>query len=78
MAASRLVRALHTPAYRRFVQRLILARKKAGMTQAQVAHALKRPQSFVSKCEAGQRRVDPVELQAFAKLYRVPLSFFLK
>jgi transcriptional regulator with XRE-family HTH domain len=78
MAANRHGRALHTPAYRRFVKRLILARKNAGMTQAQVAHALNRPQSYVSKCESAQRRVDAVELQEFAKLYRVPLKFFLE
>lgn len=73
-----IVRALHAPRYGRFVKRLILARQQAGLTQAQVAVALGRPQSFVSKCEAGQRRVDVVELAAFAKLYRVPLDFFVK
>ena len=72
------LRALHTPAYRRFVKRLILARKRAGLTQVEVARVLNRPQSFVSKCEAGERRVDVVELQAFARVYGVPLSFFLK
>ena len=47
------------------------------MTQADVALALGRPQSFVSKCEAGQRRVDVVELQDYARLYRVSLNFFV-
>lgn len=72
------VRALHSPGYRRFVKRLILAREQRGLTQAQVARALNRPQSFVSKCEAGQRRVDVVELQEFARVYRVPLDFFVR
>jgi hypothetical protein len=40
--------------------------------------ALARPQSFVAKCEAGQRRVDVVELQAFARVYKVPLEFFVR
>ncbi len=35
-----------------------------------------RPQSFVSKCESGERRVDFVELQYFARTYKKPLSFF--
>jgi len=33
--------------------------------------------SYVSKCESGERRVDVIELEAFATLYRKPLSFFL-
>ena len=37
---------------------------------------LGRPQSFVSKFESGERRVDFVELQHLAKIYRKPLSFF--
>jgi hypothetical protein len=36
------------------------------------------PQSFVSKCESGERRVDAVELQIFAKLYGKELSYFLQ
>lgn len=50
---------------------------KAGMTQVQVAVALGLPQSFVSKCESGERRVDAVELERFAKLYRKPVTYFL-
>jgi transcriptional regulator with XRE-family HTH domain len=47
------------------------------MTQVQVAVALGLPQSFVSKCESGERRVDAVELERFAKLYRKPVTYFL-
>ncbi len=78
MPPRRPVRALHSPKYRTFVKRLILAREQRGLTQAQVARALNRPQSFVSKCEAGQRRVDVMELQDFARVYRVPLDFFVR
>jgi transcriptional regulator with XRE-family HTH domain len=47
------------------------------MTQTQVAQKLSRPQSFVSKCESGERRVDFVELQYLAEIYQKPLSFFV-
>jgi transcriptional regulator with XRE-family HTH domain len=47
------------------------------MTQAEVAHTLKRTQSYVSKCEAGERRIDVVELADFAKLYGKSLSYFI-
>jgi hypothetical protein len=43
----------------------------------EVARRLGRPQSFVSKCESGERRVDVVELAEFARLYGKRLDFFL-
>jgi transcriptional regulator with XRE-family HTH domain len=66
------------PEYRRFLARLRAAREGARLTQVQVAKRLRVPQSFVSKCESGERRVDVVELAAFARLYRRPLAFFLR
>lgn len=63
--------------YRTLLERLRAARIQANLTQAQVAEALGQPQSFVSKCESGERRVDAVELERFAKLYGKPLRYFL-
>ncbi len=63
-------------AYHRFVQRLRQARLEAGLTQAQVAELLGKPQSFVSKVEAGERRVDFVELQVLAQVYGKPVAYF--
>lgn len=37
------------------------ARQAAGLTQAQVAARVNRPQSFVAKYEQGERRLDVVE-----------------
>jgi transcriptional regulator with XRE-family HTH domain len=51
--------------------RLRQARIQAGLTQAQAATALGQPQNFVSKCETGERRIDPVELADFIALYGV-------
>ena len=65
------------PKYRRFVERLKAARKAAGLTQAEVARRLGRPQSYVSKSESGERRVDVVELSEFARLYGRELGYFL-
>ena len=71
------MRSTHSARYRRFLTRLREARLNAGLTQAEVAKALRRPQSFVSKCESGERRVDVIELQDFAGLYRKSLTYFL-
>lgn len=69
--------ATNRPKYRSFLSRLRAAREAAGLTQEDVARRLGRPQSFVSKCEAGERRVDVVELAEFAEAYGRPTSFFL-
>ena len=52
--------------------------RAAGLTQVEVAKKLRRPQSYVSKCESGKRRVDVVELAEFAQLYRKDLNFFIR
>jgi transcriptional regulator with XRE-family HTH domain len=64
--------------YKKFLERLRQARLEAGLTQIEVADALQKPQSFVSKCETGERRVDVVELQVLADLYGVPLTYFME
>lgn len=68
--------SVHTNDYRQFLRRLKEARLAAHLTQAQVSKKLRRPQSFVSKCESGERRVDVTELKVFAALYKKPLTFF--
>jgi transcriptional regulator with XRE-family HTH domain len=69
--------ATRRPEYRRFLARLRDARERAGLTQVEVARRLRVPQSFVSKCESGERRVDVVELAQFARLYRRSVAFFV-
>lgn len=68
--------SVHTSDYQRFLKRLKQGRLDAKLTQAQVSKKLGRPQSFVSKCESGERRVDVSELKLFAVLYKKPLTFF--
>jgi transcriptional regulator with XRE-family HTH domain len=47
--------------FRRLRELLIEARRKAGLTQIDLAQKLNKPQSFVSKYELGERRLDVVE-----------------
>jgi transcriptional regulator with XRE-family HTH domain len=67
----------HDPRYKEFLVRLRHARMEAGLTQVQVAARLGKLQSYVSKCEVGDRRVDVVELAEFAELYGKPIAWFV-
>ncbi|MEH6417082.1 helix-turn-helix domain-containing protein [Pseudomonas sp. CGJS7] len=53
--------ALNKPEYLRLRQLLVEARERAGLTQTQVAEKLQRAQSFVSKYELGERRLDVID-----------------
>jgi len=63
--------------YDAFLKKLRQARLDAGLTQEEVARRLGKPQSFVSKCESGERRVDVIELTRFALLYAKEIDFFI-
>ena len=55
------MKSLYGERYQEFLRRLKLARTDAGMTQQQLATLLARPQSFVSKYENAERRLDVIE-----------------
>lgn len=55
---------LNSPIYAQLRALLIEAREEAGLTQAEVAKRLRRVQSFVSKYELGERRLDVVDFIA--------------
>ena len=55
--------------------RLALARKRAGLSQAQVAIELKLPRPSISEIESGRRRVAADELVMFAELYSVDMDW---
>lgn len=69
---------IYDPAYQQIVARLREARQHAGLTQAEVAKKLRRPQSYVSRTEAGQHRLDVLELLTFARIYSQQLDFFIQ
>ena len=61
-----------------FLERLILAREEAGLTQREVSARMGMAHSFLSKCETGERRVDVMEFLQLAKLYGKSLDYFLE
>lgn len=46
--------------------------------QIELANNLRRPQSFVSKYEIGERRLDLVELRQICEALKIPLVEFVK
>jgi len=56
---------------------LIFKRKEKKLTQHQLAEELQKPQSFVSKYESGERKLDFVELIEILQLLKVPPNEFI-
>ena len=54
------------------------ARRQARLTQAELARRLGQPQSFVSKYESGERRLDVLELQQVCKATGLSLAAFIR
>lgn len=64
-------------AARRLQQLLRSIRADAGLRQSDLASRLSRPQSYVSKYESGERRLDFVELREICLALGVPLVDFV-
>jgi len=72
------VKSVFTSKYDRFRRLLIDARREAGLTQSELARQLDRPQSYISKYERGERRVDVVEFLDIARALDINVHRFLK
>ena len=60
--------SVYSDEYQLVINALKKARKEKGITQAQLAEALGKPQSFIAKVESGERRLDVVEFVHLARL----------
>jgi len=47
------------------------------LKQEDVSSKLKKPQSYISKIERGERRVDAAELKELAKILKKDINYFL-
>ena len=54
-------KSVHSSTQLAFCALMKETRRKAGLTQQELADRLDRPQSFVAKYERGERRIDVVE-----------------
>ena len=56
------MRSIHDPRYQHLIKKLIELRESKDMTQVELAYLLEKPQSYVSKIEILERRIDIIEL----------------
>jgi ribosome-binding protein aMBF1 (putative translation factor) len=58
---------LHASDYAAFVEHLVAARRRLGVKQTELAERLARPQSYISKVERLERRMDIGEWRDMAR-----------
>ncbi len=64
--------------YKVFLRELIASRKRGKLTQIDLAERIAETQSFVSKCERGERRLDVLELREFCTAFGITLTTFIE
>jgi len=69
--------SLHSHYYQIFRSLLVAAREKSGLTQVQIAERLGKPQSFISKYERGERRLDFPEFIELANVLGIDVADFV-
>ena len=70
--------SIYRSEYIQFRQILIESRQTAELTQTELAQLLGKPQSFVSKYESGERRLDLIEFLAVAEALQFNVYEFIK
>ncbi|MGI6314952.1 MAG: helix-turn-helix domain-containing protein [Patescibacteria group bacterium] len=70
-------KSIYSKEYKKTIEKLKKARIEIGLKQEEVAEKLKKPQSYISKIERGERRIDIAELQDIAKIYKKEINYFV-
>ncbi len=70
-------KSIFTPDQRKLQELLRQVRLGAGMRQSDLAEKLGQPQSFVSKYESGERRLDLLEMRQICAAVGISLREFV-
>ena len=73
-----MLKSVHTARHKFFCESLKVARKAAGLTQQQLAKRLGQHQSFISRFEIGERRLDVIEYVEVARAIGIDPSSHLR
>jgi len=71
-------KSIFTKDYQKMLSELRKSREKEDITQAQLGKKLKQTQSWISKVERGERRLDVIELKHWLKAINTNLNSFIK
>ncbi len=69
-------KTIYTEEYAVVLRLLLDARKRSGLRQVDLAKKLRQSQSFVSKIECGDRRLDIIQLRTLCGIYGISLVSF--
>lgn len=72
-----MIKTIYSADHKKIISQLKKARIESGLDQKKVAQKLGKSQSYISKLESGQRRIDLVQLKILAKIYKKNLNYFL-
>lgn len=71
-------KSIYTDEYQALTELLVEIRKKAAITQVELAGMLDQSQSFVCKYERGDRRLDVIQLRTVCQTLGISLPAFVK
>ena len=71
------MRSIHDPRYQDLIKKLIELRESKNVTQVELAQRLGKPQSYVSKVEILERRLDVIELTDWLAAMSIKVEDFL-
>jgi len=71
-------KSIYTKEYREIISKIVHIRKKHGLTQVDIARMLNRSQSYISKIENCQIRIDLIQLKELTELLNINIQELLR
>ena len=71
-------KTIYSKDYKLLLAKIREARLEADLTQKEVSDKLGKTQSYISKIELGERRLDIIELKVLAQIYRKNINYFIE